>query len=109
MIIKKTLNIQVTQADVEQAIRERIKQEDPTIVVDEIVFAQKRTGKDSIAVKVEAHFAGDEDSTPISQEEEEEVHEANPEEEEAVKTEEEKEEEALDEETLKRSSLFPTG
>lgn len=58
MKINKTLKIEVTQADVEQAIRDLITKEDPTIVVDEIQFAAKRAGKDAISVKVDAHFGG---------------------------------------------------
>ena len=54
--IIKSLKIKVTQADVEQALIELIAKQDPTIVVDSIDFSAKRTGKDSIAVSVEAHF-----------------------------------------------------
>ncbi|AUR87176.1 hypothetical protein HYP58_gp30 [Vibrio phage 1.097.O._10N.286.49.B3] len=54
--IIKSLKIKVTQADVEQALIELIAKQDPTIIVDSIEFAAKRSGKDSIAVSVEAHF-----------------------------------------------------
>lgn len=54
--IIKSLKIKVTQADVEQALTELIAKQDPTIIVDSIEFAAKRSGKDSIAVSVEAHF-----------------------------------------------------
>lgn len=54
--IIKSLKIKVTQADVEQALIELIAKQDPTIVVDSIEFSAKRSGKDSIAVAVEAHF-----------------------------------------------------
>ncbi len=56
MRIDKTLKITIEQKDVEQAIRNLITAEDPSIVVDEIIFAAKRTGKDTISVKVDAHF-----------------------------------------------------
>lgn len=77
MKIQKTLKISITQADVEQAIIALIAAEDPTIVVDDIQFTPKRSGKDSIAVKVEAHL-GD---APEEEEEddEEETEEGVPE------------------------------
>ena len=56
MKIQKTLKIEINQKDVEEAIIALIAKEDPTIIVDEIVFTPKRSGKDSIAVKVDAHF-----------------------------------------------------
>ncbi|AGH57607.1 hypothetical protein PYDG_00078 [Pseudoalteromonas phage pYD6-A] len=56
MKIQKSLKIEINQADVEKAVRALIAQEDPTIVVDEITFAAKRSGKDAISVKVDAHF-----------------------------------------------------
>lgn len=59
MKIEKTLKITIKQADVELAIKELIKKEDPTIVVDTIAFQPKRTGTDSIAISVDAHFGDD--------------------------------------------------
>ena len=56
MKIEKTLKIKIEQADVEAAIRELVYKEDPTIVVDSISFAAKRTGEDSISISIDAHF-----------------------------------------------------
>lgn len=56
MKIIKSLKIEATQADVETAIKRMVHEQDPTIVVDEIQFTQKRNGKDSISVKIDAHF-----------------------------------------------------
>lgn len=61
MKIIKSLKIEATQADVEAAIKRMVHDQDPTIVVDEIIFTQKRAGKDSISVKIEAHFGNDDD------------------------------------------------
>lgn len=72
MKIDKTLKISVTQADVESAIKDLIAKEDPSIIVDEIVFAAKRAGKDTISVKVDAHFGG-QDAESVEEPEEEET------------------------------------
>lgn len=67
--IIKSLKVKVKQSDVEQALIELIARQDPTIVVDSITFAAKRSGKDSIAVDIEAHFADAvEESTPAPEE-----------------------------------------
>ncbi|APC46066.1 hypothetical protein HYP06_gp026 [Vibrio phage vB_VspP_pVa5] len=64
--IIKSLKIKVTQADVEQALIELIAKQDPTIIVDSIEFSAKRSGKDSIAVAVEAHFGENREETGSS-------------------------------------------
>lgn len=64
MKIEKSLKIDITQADVEKAVRELIAKEDPTIIVDEIVFTAKRSGNDAISVKVDAHFGSTTEAEP---------------------------------------------
>ena len=104
MKIQKTLKIEVTQADVEQAIINLIADEDPTIVVDEIQFTPKRSGKDAIAVKIDAHF-GDEQPEPAIEIEVESIFEP-----EVVAESVEKEDEApfdvQEEPALAKKSLF---
>lgn len=63
MQIDKILKIAITQEDVEQAITEFINRADPSVVVDEIVFAAKRNGDDKIGVTVNGHFT-DGEPTP---------------------------------------------
>lgn len=63
MQIDKILKIAITQEDVEQAITEFINRADPTVIVDEIVFAAKRNGDDKIGVTVNGHFT-DGEPTP---------------------------------------------
>lgn len=65
MIINKTLKIEITQSDVESAIKDMIAAQDPTIVVDTITFAAKRAGNETISIKVDAHF--DSEPAPITQ------------------------------------------
>lgn len=81
MKIQKTLKISATQADVEKALIEAISKQDPTIVVDEIIFTPKRGGKDSIAVKIDAHFGdvNEEEELDAEEEETEETSESIPE------------------------------
>jgi hypothetical protein len=67
MQIKKTLDVVVTQADVEQAIIEMIRSKDPSIVVDSITFTSKRRGNETLDIKVEAHDAsGDVPTEPVA-------------------------------------------
>ena len=56
MKIEKTVRIQITQADVEQAVRNLIAEQDATLLVEEIKFIPKRNGPDKIAVEVNASF-----------------------------------------------------
>lgn len=64
MKIEKTINIEISQADVEEAIVAMIKEQDPAIIVDEITFTPKRNSKESIQVKVDAHFGESNEQTP---------------------------------------------
>lgn len=73
MIIEKSLKITIKQADVELAIKELIKKEDPTIVVDTISFQPKRAGTDSIGITVGAHFADEMVEDEVSDEPEPEA------------------------------------
>lgn len=56
MEIKKNVKISVSQADVEEAVRDLIRKQDPTIVVDNITFTAKRSGPAAIGISVDAHF-----------------------------------------------------
>ena len=56
MEIQKNIKISISQADVEQAIRELIRKQDSTIVVDKITFTAKRSGDAAIGISVDAHF-----------------------------------------------------
>lgn len=68
MIIQKTLKIEITQADVVNAITALITKEDPSIVVDNITFSHKRKGSDDIGINIDAHFADTEEPAPVVEE-----------------------------------------
>lgn len=58
--IKKqvSLDINIDQDDLEQLIKDAINKKDPSIVVTDIQFVQKRKPTNTLEVQIEAHIDG---------------------------------------------------
>lgn len=69
MKVINNLKIEITQADVEEAITRMIQEYDSKIQVDSIDFTAKRSGSDKINVSVDAHYGTKEEELVVKQEE----------------------------------------